>query len=79
MDKIIPSVGFAPSTYDGHTNARRLNAEQLQAAREWVSECMWREDEDELASLTDRQIERGIARHFDGGIEGFLATFEVVS
>ena len=57
-----------------NTKARILNADEIRAAREWIAECVWRDlDEDDIADLTDRQVERGIARHYDGGIEAFRA------
>lgn len=50
-----------------------LNSEQLAAARAWVADCVWMEDADELAELTDREVCRGIDRHYAGGIAQFIA------
>ena len=52
----------------------KLTPDELKAAREWISECYW-PDLDDADELSDREIERGIARHFDGGIAAFKATF----
>lgn len=40
--------------------------------RLWIAECVWREDEDELAELTALEVIRGVNRHYDGGIEQFI-------
>lgn len=49
-----------------------VTAAQLAEARGWISDCMWGDDVD-LDELTDAQVERGIARHYDGGITQFVA------
>lgn len=46
-----------------------LNAEQLKLAKAWIADCF---DDVEVSELTNIQVERGIARHFDGGISAFL-------
>jgi hypothetical protein len=52
-----------------------LTKDELTAAREWLKECAWDDIEmEEFDELTDAQIERGIKRHFDGGLDAFLAT-----
>lgn len=49
--------------------------EMLKAAREWIAECVWADmDPEDIALLTDAQVLRGIARHFEGGLEAFRAT-----
>lgn len=59
------------------TYTSKLTAEQLTEARAWIAECLWADMcEEDIAELTDRRVERGIARHFGGGIAGFVATFE---
>ena len=56
----------------------RLTPSQLAEAREWLSECVWGDmDPEDFDTVSDRAIERGIARHYDGGISGFLLTCEV--
>lgn len=47
-----------------------LNAQQLTEAREWIADCF---DDVDATELTDQEVERGVARHFDGGIKAFLA------
>lgn len=50
-----------------------ISSEQLSAMRDWVSECVWLDIEPEdVAELTERQIVRGIERHYVGGVEAFL-------
>jgi hypothetical protein len=49
-----------------------LTAEELAEARGWIADCMWSDHIDPYA-LTDAQVERGIARHYSGGIEAFRA------
>jgi len=50
-----------------------LNASQLRDARDWLAECQWRDLEPEdIAILTDAQVERGIAEHYEGGVLAFL-------
>jgi len=57
-----------------------LAPEQLNAAREWVKDCAGSftdiETEEDVDALTEAQVIRGIARHFDGGLPAFVATFE---
>jgi hypothetical protein len=54
-------------------SAPQLTKEELKLAREWVLDCQWRdiESEDDLNELSDAQIERGIKKHFSGGITEF--------
>lgn len=55
----------------------RLTPSQLREAREWLAELMFADtDPDEFQDMPDHKIERGIARHFDGGISGFILTCE---
>lgn len=60
----------------------RLNREQLIEARAWLSDCAWGEEAEgdrlNFDTMSDRAIERGVARHFDGGINAFLETFAPV-
>jgi hypothetical protein len=49
----------------------------LQEMRAWVSDCVWSESSDDpdfVWNLSPATVIRGIARAFDGGIEGFLRT-----
>jgi len=45
--------------------------EIMKAARGWVEDCQWNDQED-IASYNDFQILRGIERHYDGGLDQFL-------
>jgi hypothetical protein len=49
------------------------DAETLEQARVWVSECVWGDLEPEdTASLSDAQIHTGINRHYAGGWAQFV-------
>jgi hypothetical protein len=49
-----------------------LTAEQLQSAREWLSDNHWADMEPEdFPFITDEDVVRGIARHYKGGLEAF--------
>jgi hypothetical protein len=56
----------------------RLNAQQLREAREWVKDCEWREgyEPHEVDDLPARVIERGIEKHYDGGLTAFIRDSE---
>lgn len=46
---------------------------ELKAALEWLMECSWGDmDPEDFEELTDAEIERGIKRHYCGGIEQFI-------
>lgn len=68
----VVSVEDVPVCGRAATVARRLTYPQLVAARAWVSDCEWAECGFEECDYTDREIERGVARHYDGGLDGFL-------
>lgn len=54
----------------------KLNNEELKAALEWLKDCTWGDmDAEDFEELTGEEIERGIKRHWCGGIESFKATF----
>ena len=48
------------------------DAELNTAAREWVSECTWKEDPEDLEDLTDAEVRRGVNRHYEGGWQQFV-------
>ncbi|NJN13664.1 MAG: peptide ABC transporter substrate-binding protein [Richelia sp. RM1_1_1] len=49
-----------------------LNPEQLRQAKDWISDCCWEDlDPEDVEELTPDQIERGIDKNFDGGLEAF--------
>lgn len=42
-------------------------------ARDWVSDCLWRDmDEEDVLELSDEQVRRGVERHYHGGWVAFL-------
>ena len=47
-----------------------VTIEILQEMRRWVADCLWLDDD--LSSLTDKQLLAGIARHYVGGIAQFV-------
>lgn len=51
-----------------------LNQSQLAQTREWVKDCQWGEnfEEDEIDALPASQIEKGIEKHYDGGLKAFI-------
>ena len=53
----------------------RMNQAQLEQARAWIKDCLgtWRdlESEDDVDECSDREIERGVERHYSGGIAQF--------
>lgn len=51
-----------------------MTPEQLAEARGWISDCVWPDLEPEdIDQLTAAQVQRGISRHYDGGITQFVA------
>lgn len=57
-----------------------VSKEVMTEMRQWVAECQWRDvvDQDDADELTDKQVLRGVAKHYSGGIEQFLSDFEGV-
>lgn len=50
-----------------------LNPSQLRDARDWLAENNWGDIEaEDVANLSDIEVINGIARHYCGGIEGFI-------
>lgn len=56
-----------------------ITPEIIKLMKDWVKDCNWRETEDDddsnsfVDSLSDEQIIRGVEKHYDGGVAGFLA------
>jgi hypothetical protein len=48
----------------------QFNPQQLKAAREWVSDCQWRDLD--IGDLSDIEIVKGIGQNYDGGWRAFL-------
>lgn len=52
---------------------QHLTPEQVEAGREWISECEWKDLEPEdIAHLSPLQIVKGVANNYEGGWEEFL-------
>jgi hypothetical protein len=52
---------------------KEYTTEQIEAMREWVSDCQWSDVEpDEIKQLTPFQILAGVEKHVFGGIEEFI-------
>ena len=52
----------------------KLTSEQLIEARDWIKDCKWEDiycDED-VDEMSDAQVEAGIAKYYDGGIQAFI-------
>ena len=62
---------YSIQTETGHVF---LTATNIQDARDWAADCEW-SDVSDVNELTDREIVAGIAQHFDGGWDGFLASY----
>jgi len=43
---------------------------ELTEARAWIADCEWADD---TTDLTDAEVVRGIAYHYDGGWAGFIS------
>ncbi|MFM7440361.1 MAG: hypothetical protein ACKO2V_17485 [Snowella sp.] len=50
-----------------------LTQEEIEEAKAWILDCQWLDihSEDDLDDLSNEEIEKGIDKHFDGGIEQF--------
>jgi hypothetical protein len=46
-----------------------VNADEVREARAWLADCFDDYDDDEIS---DREVVRGIERHYEGGIAQFL-------
>lgn len=51
----------------------KLTPEEIEEAKAWILDCEWRDIhcEDDLKELSDYEIEMGIEKHFNGGLEEF--------
>jgi hypothetical protein len=47
-----------------------LTQEEIEEARRWFDDCQWL-DLIDFDDLSNEEIEQGIDKHFDGGIEQF--------
>jgi hypothetical protein len=50
-----------------------LRQEEIEEAKALILDCQWLDihSEDDLDDLSNEEIEKGIDKHFDGGIEQF--------
>jgi hypothetical protein len=57
-----------------------LSASQLNAAREWVKDCLpsFRDldDEESVDASSDEDIQRGLEKHYSGGVRQFLSDLD---
>jgi hypothetical protein len=42
--------------------------ELVQNARDWVLDCMWKEDPADIEEMSDAEILDGVHRHYGGGL-----------
>lgn len=51
----------------------QLSDKELIAAKEWIGECQWAEnyEDDEIEELSQAAIEKGINKHYAGGLIQF--------
>jgi hypothetical protein len=50
-----------------------MTQEQIAAAKAWILDCQWGDlEEEDISELSDTEVINGIARNYDGGIEGFI-------
>jgi hypothetical protein len=55
-----------------HCQRITLSVEDLAEARAWIADCAWGDlDPEDIASLTDAEVMRGVERHYDGGLLAF--------
>jgi hypothetical protein len=77
--QVVAIRASAYASLDATLTAARITAgyqqpapAELSEARCWIADCEWA-DEINPGQLTDAQVIRGIARHYDGGWQGFLS------
>jgi hypothetical protein len=49
-----------------------MSDQAMNDARNWVADCTWNEDPDDLEDLSDDQIRKGVNRHYVGGWDQFV-------
>lgn len=56
------------------TAVAELGQEQIEDMRGWLADCSWRDvGPEDVAQLSAEQVVDGVRRHYDGGVEQFLA------
>jgi hypothetical protein len=50
-----------------------LTEKEIEEAKAWILDCEWFDihSEDDLSDLSNIEIEKGIDKHYDGGLEQF--------
>ena len=54
-------------------NMQEVTEAQINEARTWIRDCSWLDEAEDLEGLTDKEVTRGIDRHYEGGWTQFLA------
>ena len=50
-----------------------MTRQQIEDAKAWILDCEWGDlDAEDIPELSDTEVINGIARNYDGGIEGFI-------
>jgi hypothetical protein len=51
----------------------KLTPEEIEEAKNWILDCQWLDIQfdDDLDNLSNEEIEQGIDKHYDGGLEQF--------
>lgn len=57
-------------------NTLKLTQEEIEEAKAWINDCQWRDIGVylDVEDLSNEEIERGIDKHFNGGLEEFKRT-----
>jgi hypothetical protein len=65
---------------DTDNNHPIYSAEEIAEMRNWVKDCEWGEqfEDEEIDDLPVAVLIRGIRRHYDGGMVGFLVAIKPV-
>lgn len=54
-------------------------SELVNEMRGWIKDCQWGDlEEDEVDSLTDEELIRGICRNYSGGINQFILDNDII-
>ena len=48
------------------------NPDLIKQMREWVLDCQWNEDPDDIEEMDDNEIFNGIQKHYEGGVAQFI-------
>lgn len=46
--------------------------ELVRMAREWVAECSWKDEPEDIEAMSDEEILRGVHRAYEGGLRQFV-------